>query len=47
MTVSMGVAFSVDAEDPEELFRNADGALYQVKNTGKNGYMFHRDIKEV
>lgn len=45
VTVSMGIAFSVDAESADELFRNADDALYRVKNTGKNNYMFHRDVK--
>ncbi|MEX2033508.1 MAG: GGDEF domain-containing protein [Candidatus Colwellbacteria bacterium] len=35
-TVSGGVAGFHEAEDFEELFKNADAALYEAKNSGKN-----------
>jgi EAL domain-containing protein (putative c-di-GMP-specific phosphodiesterase class I) len=37
MTASVGVAvYPIDGEDPETLIKNADIAMYQAKNTGKN-----------
>jgi diguanylate cyclase (GGDEF)-like protein len=49
-TVSIGVTiFPNDRGDPETLIKNADIAMYQAKNAGRNGYKFftesmHRDI---
>jgi diguanylate cyclase (GGDEF)-like protein len=38
VTASIGVATAPDhASDPEELFHAADGAMYAVKRSGKNG----------
>ncbi|MDV7104666.1 EAL domain-containing protein [Vibrio sp. TH_r3] len=40
--VSVGVAiYPDDAAEPETLLKNADSAMYQVKNFGKNGYQFY------
>jgi diguanylate cyclase (GGDEF)-like protein len=41
VTVSIGVAFSADAADTDELFRNADEALYDSKRAGKNDCKFY------
>jgi diguanylate cyclase (GGDEF)-like protein/PAS domain S-box-containing protein len=39
--VSIGISFYPrDSEDPERLISNADAAMYRVKNTGKNGFVF-------
>jgi diguanylate cyclase (GGDEF)-like protein len=35
---SIGIAWSADSADIEELFHNADLALYRVKSEGRNGY---------
>lgn len=49
-TVSIGVTILPnDRGDPETLIKNADIAMYQAKNAGRNGYKFftesmHRDI---
>lgn len=38
---SIGVSmFPYDSTDADQLIMNADTALYEVKNTGKNGYKF-------
>jgi diguanylate cyclase (GGDEF)-like protein len=36
VTVSMGVTVAESSTDPESLLRNADLALYQAKNNGRN-----------
>lgn len=41
VTISVGAAFSGDAKDENELFQHADAALYQVKESGRNGLVFH------
>ncbi|MCF8474864.1 MAG: EAL domain-containing protein [Emcibacter sp.] len=39
---SIGISFfPLDTEDPEELIRMADVALYQAKNEGKGGYRLY------
>ena len=39
ITVSIGIAFAPrDGTTPDDLLRTADGAMYQVKECGKNGY---------
>ena len=39
VTISVGCAvFPVDAENPIDMLRAADAALYDVKNGGRNGY---------
>ena len=37
VSVSIGVAFASGDDDTEEAVKNADSALYKVKNNGKNG----------
>lgn len=47
VTVSMGIASApLDGVTYEELYQNADKALYSVKNEGKNGYHFFADLDE-
>ncbi|MCQ4086505.1 bifunctional diguanylate cyclase/phosphodiesterase [Saccharibacillus sp. JS10] len=42
VTASIGVAmFPEHGEDREELIKNADSAMYEVKRGGKNGYRFY------
>jgi len=36
VTISLGVAFYVDGESPEQLVARADKALYEAKETGRN-----------
>lgn len=44
VTVSIGVAFSDDPAAPGDIFQNADKALYDVKERGKNGSRFWSDL---
>ena len=44
VTVSIGVAFSDDPAAPGDIFQNADQALYDVKERGKNGSRFWSDL---
>lgn len=47
---SIGISmYPSNGKDANALIRNADAALYRVKNSGKNGYQFYRDrqIREV
>jgi diguanylate cyclase (GGDEF)-like protein len=41
--LSLGVAFSEDAADRDELLRNADIAMYHAKTAGKNQLATYRD----
>lgn len=42
VTISIGIAiYPQDGNDPEELLRLADAALYAAKDEGKNTYKFH------
>lgn len=43
-TLSIGAAFSADSQQPEDLFRNADEALYNVKRKGRNGFAFYKEL---
>ena len=43
ITLSAGVSFDPDNEDPAEMFRQADIALYYVKDNGRNGCCFYTD----
>lgn len=45
-TLSMGIAFSEDSADGEDLYRNADSALYDVKEAGRDGFGFYRPESE-
>ena len=41
LSASIGISLSPDnGEDPEVLIKAADGAMYSVKNSGKNGWAF-------
>ena len=41
VTLSVGVAMNRDAKNPQELFHDADVALYYVKEHGRNGCCFY------
>lgn len=41
ITISIGISlYPLDSGDGETLFKNADTAMYRVKERGKNGYQF-------
>ena len=42
-TLSIGVAFSDGKTEGDQIYKNADEALYKVKNGGKNGLAFYGD----
>jgi len=43
ITTSLGIAFYPDdGEDQEILLRNADDAMYQAKQAGKNTFRFYQ-----
>ncbi|MEC4293882.1 GGDEF/HDGYP domain-containing response regulator [Adlercreutzia shanghongiae] len=47
LSVSMGVATTDDGvRDYDELFRQADMALYHMKRSGRGGYVFYDDLSE-
>ncbi|HJC48486.1 MAG TPA: diguanylate cyclase [Candidatus Lachnoclostridium pullistercoris] len=46
MSVSTGIAVKEDGSTFEQLYREADAALYQVKNQKKGGYAFWKDEQE-
>jgi diguanylate cyclase (GGDEF)-like protein len=48
ITASLGVALApYDGEDAQMLMKNADSAMYQVKQQGKNGYqLYHQSINQ-
>lgn len=42
VTASIGIAiYPVDGENADELLKNADTAMYEAKNKGKNSYCFY------
>lgn len=43
--VGVGI-YPDDSQDVEQLVSKADEAMYYVKQNGKNGYAFYRDIKD-
>ena len=44
-TLSIGAAFSSDSAEISDLFRNADAALYRVKEKGRNGFAFFNETE--
>ena len=46
VTVSVGCAFSDQLREDESLFKNADRALYRVKNNGRNNCGFYHAVAE-
>lgn len=44
VTLSVGVTFSEEEIEPDVMFRQADTALYRVKENGRNGCMFYSEI---
>lgn len=45
ITLSIGVAFCDAKHETDDLYKNADAALYDVKERGRNGYAFYDDVK--
>ena len=41
VTISVGIAFSDQVRDSENLFKKADRALYRVKAAGRDGCAFY------
>ena len=46
MTISMGIAFSQEHQTYDEIYQNADKALYAVKKSGRNNYRFINTLKK-
>ncbi|MCA9835324.1 MAG: GGDEF domain-containing protein [Trueperaceae bacterium] len=47
VTVSASIGASLyphNSQNPEELVRQADAAMYQIKKSGKNGFCFYDDL---
>lgn len=43
VTLSIGVAFNDGSLEGDQVFKNADQALYAVKEAGRNGYAYYDD----
>ncbi len=47
ISMSVGVSYNPEGNDPNEMFRQADTALYRVKESGRNGCcIYTNDLKE-
>ena len=46
VSLSVGVAYSSKGLDADVMFRNADAALYYVKQNGRSGCQFYSDELE-
>lgn len=46
VSVSVGIAFADKSMDFRSLYRNADKALYYIKNNGKNSYHIYQESKD-
>jgi len=47
VTISVGVAFGDKNSDPDKLIKNADKAMYESKNTGRNRVTIHKSLEEI
>ena len=46
VSLSAGISHGRYARNAEELFEQADQALYETKRKGRNGYTFHRSLEQ-
>ena len=44
ISLSIGIAYDPEGQEPDEMFRRADAALYHVKQHGRSGCCFYSDI---
>ena len=44
ISLSIGIAYDPEGQEPDEMFRRADAALYHVKQNGRSGCCFYSDI---
>jgi len=43
ISLSAGISYDPEGNDPDEVARQADTALYHVKENGRNGCCFYTD----
>jgi diguanylate cyclase (GGDEF)-like protein len=43
ISASIGIAFAQEGDDPDSLMRNADAAMYRVKEGGRGTYEIYLD----
>lgn len=47
ITASIGISiYPTDGEEPDTLIKNADGAMYRVKESGRNSFHFHTALAQ-
>ena len=46
ISISAGVAYGDENDDFENVFKNADDALYKVKRSKRGGCAFYEDLKK-
>ncbi|MGE5469561.1 MAG: EAL domain-containing protein [Bacteroidota bacterium] len=48
ISASIGIScFSDDGREPDDLLRNADAAMYVIKEQGRNGYQFYSAMAQI